>query len=210
MAKKFRRREDKNKKRNAIIMGVLLVGLMIFSVVGFAFQSQNTTGGSFEHNGFSFSIQRSPTNTLYFTEVDGLEIGFYNDPFFIESQGFDDELRQKLPAIENIIFTSKPISEALTEGVDLRLLTLLERDTNIFTTASASRAFTASDPFEPLPVRTCNDANNQTIVFDINFGITNETSLISKIQENCYAINGINFDFILVRDFIIYSNRMII
>jgi hypothetical protein len=211
MAKKRYIRQGKNKqKRNSIIVGVLLVFLMIFSVVGFAIQGSTNSGGAFDYNGFDFNIQRTQTNTIYTTQVNGVEIGFYNDPFFIESQSFSPELFEKLLNAQTITFTSNPLSDASLEGVDLRLYNIMIRDVELFSTKNIIKGYTSSDPFDPLPVRNCDDSSSSNVVFVSNFGLTNNSELVTLIDEYCYAVNGINFDFIVLRDYIIYGTRGII
>lgn len=211
MAKKSYLRQNKNKqRRNSIFMGVALVFLMIFSVVGFAIQGSINSGGAFEYNGFEFNIQRSQTNTIYLTTLEGTEIGFYNDPFFIESQGFSPELFQKLLDASTITFTSTPLSDASLEGIDLRLYNIMIRDVDVFSNKMIQKGYTSSDPFDPLPIRNCDFSSSENIVFVSNFGLTNDTGLVTLIDDYCYAVNGINFDFIVLRDYIIYGTRGII
>lgn len=208
--KKFRRDPDYKKKRNVIVVGIIMVGLMIFSIVGFAFQGSLNLGGSFNYNGFEFSIQRSPTSTLYFTELDGVEVGFYNDPFLIEALDIPSEFRSELLSVSSISVTSLPLSEINIEGIDLRLVNLIVRDVGVFTNVLTERAYTMSDPFELTPVRDCNSASPDRLVLNLNFGDTNETGLMTRVSDYCYDVNGVNFDFILLRDYMIYVLRGII
>ena len=210
--KKFKKKITKssNKNRKNLFAGLILVGLMVFAVVGFAFQGAQTTQGSFVFNGFDFNIQRSPTNTLYFTTIENQEIGFYNDPFFVSDQTFPDELRASIIQSNNIIFTYKPLDQLDVQGIDFRLTNALINDVSNFAQRQVTRANIESDPFDPLPIRTCSDADNETLVFKLTYGENDETDLIVENSPNCFNINGFNFDFIILRDYIIYTARGII
>ncbi len=210
--KKFRskRVSDRKRKRNALIMGLTLVGLMIFSIIGFAIQGGVPGQSSFEYNGFEFNVQRTQQNILYFTEVDGLEIGFYNDPFYIDSLRFNETLKQDIQQAQRITFTSPPPSSPQSEGVDLRLVNLLVRDARTFTGIQVDRGYTSSDPFDPAPVVSCSQASQDNIVFVLNYEFQDELDMIVLADDYCYDVFATSFDLVVVRDYIIYSARSII
>ena len=83
MLKKIKTKADKEKKqkRNNIILGIILVSLMLFSTMGYAFFSGGNNTSKKEYNGFDFI----ETNGFWATEIEGQVFYFTYLPSEIEN-----------------------------------------------------------------------------------------------------------------------------
>jgi hypothetical protein len=169
----------RNQRRNQIIVGVILVFVMVFSTLGFAFQGggggdlgDNQAGNTAEYNGFEFVNQ----NGLW---VLGSFV-FRNLPQQIEDIGFG------LNDINS--YQGKPLyiySE--DEGAEIEI------SVNIGQVAQRVQkaCVEGSDCQGDFPTKTCED----------NFIIIKESSTSMIIQENnCVYIEGSKEDLVGLAD----------
>ncbi len=78
--------EAKKTRRNQIIGGLVLVGLMMFSVLGYAFRGGGDEDSSaVKYNGFEFVFQ----NGYWFTVVGNQQFAFSNNPSTTERIDFN-------------------------------------------------------------------------------------------------------------------------
>ena len=71
---------EKKRKRNQLIVGFILIGVMVFGTLGYAFESNNddasTSTNKIDYNGFEFVKQ----NDYWTTEIEGTEFIFKYNP----------------------------------------------------------------------------------------------------------------------------------
>ena len=117
---------DKTVKRNQLIMGVVLIGLMVFSTLGFAFSNKISNNGgveeveykgvkfvrgsngywSFNVNGNDFLTLYNPKETTDIASLNYLTLGIYsNKPlYFVGEQGehLSEIVRNLNPFIQRV------------------------------------------------------------------------------------------------------------
>jgi hypothetical protein len=76
-----REKEEKKRQRNQIILGVILIFVMFFSVLGYGFSGSSESSNKVEYNGFEFYEK----NSLWYLEIDDFYLIFKNNPKEIEN-----------------------------------------------------------------------------------------------------------------------------
>ncbi len=185
--------------------------VMIIGIAGFAALSPvgPSIGGSTEYNGYEFNIGIRDGVQLYFTEVDGQEIGFYNNPFTVERLNVSETFNQELRGAEEITVT-RPTD--VPEEVELGLFQILLRDFQNFASVTVANAYLEEDPFDDTPVRTCEDATAQTPVIKLIYDtddLARETGIYQE-SEYCYETHAFGQDIVILRDYLIMAQRGII
>ncbi|GAJ01940.1 unnamed protein product, partial [marine sediment metagenome] len=83
-------KKDKKKKQNGMIIGLILVGVMLFSVLGYSFQGkENNDEKKLNYNDFEFIEQ----NGFWFTNVENLQFAFRYNPQQVEEINSKGEFR---------------------------------------------------------------------------------------------------------------------
>ena len=72
---------EKKQKRNQIIVGVVLIAVMFFSVVGYGFMDNGDVSKKVNYKGFDFISQ----NSLWFTQIGGFTFAFRKNPSEIDA-----------------------------------------------------------------------------------------------------------------------------
>ncbi|MFW9873987.1 MAG: hypothetical protein ACFFG0_12845 [Candidatus Thorarchaeota archaeon] len=163
-------KEEKRRKRNGIVIGLILVGIMVFSILGYSFSGgEKTNSNKITYHNLEFEEQNgfwstNIGNTLFVfkynpTQVEEIDANlsnvnnYYNKPLYIYSENKEAESE----IYRNLFYQNQIVQRmqyACLEGETCE---------------------------EDLPVKTCED----------NFIIIKEAN-ISKItqDENCAIIEG--------------------
>jgi hypothetical protein len=164
--------QEKKRRRNQFIVGFILVAVMLFSTVGYAFRSNEdttTTGNekTITYNGFAFTNQ----NNLWFLTLGNSQFSFSNNPK--EVQQINSNLNTSLST-----YSGKPLyisSEDKVAEVEIY------RNLDQLVLRRQYACLNNSKCDENFPIKTCND----------NFIIIQNNSLRSITQENnCIFIRG--------------------
>ena len=163
--------EDKRKKRNGLIVGMILIFIMFFSVVGYSFIGrENDDVKKIEYKGFKFVKD----NDFWFTEIGNLNFVFEYNPDEVE------RIDSKLKYLEN--YYGKPLyifSE--NKDTELEIYRNLDPRVNQIVQRIQSACLEGEICDGNLPVKTCGD----------NFIIIKESNISKIIQEeNCVFIGG--------------------
>ena len=181
---KTKEEADKKTKRNQIIIGVVLVGLMVLSTVGYSFLSQDEKEVlEEEYNGFKFervnSFWKLVGEEFYFQylpqEIENVSVfGFYN----LQS------------------YSGKPLYFVNDNEASREILINLDRFVLRYQEACLNATNCTN---EELPIKTCAD---NLIIFGIDE--TLEDNVDGKVwqDENCVFISG---DFIKSSDSFLYK-----
>lgn len=162
--------EAKKRQRNQIIVGMVLIFVMFFSVIGYGFVERDTESiiiKKINYNGFEFTNQ----NGFWVTEIDGLQFAFKNNPNEIE------KIDSKVKGLEN--YYEKPLY-LFSENRDAEAEIYM--NLNSISQRVQKACPTGKKCDGDLPVKTC-DNNNFIIIEE------NETTEIRQ-DENCVFIKG--------------------
>ena len=180
--------ESKKRKRRQLAVGLVLIFLMFFSVVGFAFQVIGGKGGQIDqqiqtqtinYNGFEFREQ----NGFWILNKDNINFIFRNNPYQVtKTDSVINDLNNYLN--KSLYITSESI-EAESE-IQTNLAQLIGKIENA--------CLRECNNNEELPIRSCED--NFIIIKEIT---ENESAGINQ-ENNCVFIKGKKADLVKLTD----------
>ncbi|MFA7707934.1 MAG: hypothetical protein WCX73_03220 [Candidatus Pacearchaeota archaeon] len=163
-------KEEKRKKRNGIIVGIILIGIMISSTIGYSFLGgEKDNLKKINYNGFTFEEQ----NGFWITNINNLLFTFKYNPTQIE------EINSSLNVLDN--YYNKPLYiYSKNEEAELEIYRNLFYQNKIIQRMQS--ACLEGDICEGnLPIKSCED----------NFIKITEGNISKIIQEeNCVFIEG--------------------
>lgn len=163
--------EEKKKKRNGMIVGGILIGVMILSILGYSFQSQDsdTETNTITYNGFQFVEQ----NSFWFVNVGDFQFSFkYNPKEVKETDSYFNKLNNYNG---KVLYISSDYIEAQTE-----IYRNLFYQNQIILRMQAA-CLEGEECEENLPIKNCTD----------NFIIIEKSDFEGIVQEeNCVFIQG--------------------
>ncbi|MFA4952949.1 MAG: hypothetical protein WC584_01895 [Candidatus Pacearchaeota archaeon] len=170
---------QKKKKRNQLIVGLILIGVMIFGTLGYAFEgreNEESKSNKINYNGFEFVNQ----NDYWTTKIGELEFIFKFNPEQV------DKIEGNFNSLNK--YSQKPMyiySE--NEMASFEIVRNMGSDVQRIQKA----CFEEKDCGENLPLKTCKD----------NFIIIKESETKKVEQkENCVFIEGNKEDLIKLSD----------
>tara|TARA_Y100000310_G_scaffold282567_1_gene303899 strand:+ start:954 stop:1535 length:582 start_codon:yes stop_codon:yes gene_type:complete len=177
---------DKKKKKNGIILGVILIGLLVLSTVGYSLSGNLTGEGKEEFNGFEFEkngvywVLNLQEQQFFFQnlpqEVSDVSVfGFYNLNSYFDKVLYFVNFRE-------------------SNGAGQEILNNLDRYVLRWQEACLNSSVNTSDCGE-LPVKSC---ENNLIIFEKS--VNNITSI--RQEDNCVYISG---DFVKGSDAFLYK-----
>ncbi len=199
-------RAERKRKRRNLVMGLVLVGIMLFSIIAFAtFDQGFGSGNIIEFNGYEFTARQVQGGVLLFADIQGREIGFYADPWETTTHiVVDQEIRVVLGDAGTIVFASKPVTLAGQVGIDQAFQELLIRDLQLFSGKSILRAQTEQDVFMDYPLLDCSNASSSTPIIITGEPLQDEKAITSiEGYDYCFNLNSQGQDIILLRDYLI-------
>ena len=183
--------ENKKRKRNQLTVGLVLIFLMFFSTVGFAFQVVTKTGGkggqinqqiqtqTINYNGFEFREQSG----FWILNKDNINFVFRNNPYQVTK--IDSVINPLNNYLNRPLYINSESIEAESE-VQTNLLQFVEEIENA--------CLEKCNENEQLQIRSCED--NFIIIKEIT---ENEQSGISQ-ENNCVFIKGKKTDLVKLTD----------
>ena len=178
----FKYQDEKKKKRNQMIVGLILIFVMFSSVLGFAFMNFASSGGndmnnpdlnSINYNGFEFIEQ----NSLWILNQNEINFIFRYNP-------------NQVPRIASEIKPLENYQEKILYLYSENILAESEIYTNLFQFTNGIENACLEECDEEFPVKTCQD--NFIIIREGNKGITQE--------NNCVFIEGEKEDLTKLAD----------
>jgi len=181
--------EGKKKRRTQFIVGGILIFIMVFSLLGYAFQDQNINGGSssnstLDYNGISFVNQ----NGLWAVNYGNQRIAFTYHPSQIPSA----DLTNLTKNIDN--FSGKPL---YINSYDYNAESEIKMDLSPFASEIKDACLEGADCNQnsQLPVKNCGD----------NFIIIQNGSGNVRQEQNCIFISGQGEDLIKLTDNVLFK-----
>ncbi len=162
-------REEKKKKRNGLIIGLALMGLMLLSILGYSFQGKDDSVKKVNYNGFKFTEQ----NGYWFTNIENFQFVFRYNPKQTEKIG------SGLNPLDN--YSGKPLYiYSKNDEAELEIYRNLFYQNQIILRMQ-SACLEGEDCIDDLPIKTCED----------NFIIIKEGDEDKITQkDNCVFIEG--------------------
>lgn len=210
MAKKISREEkaDRQRRRNSIIVGVVLVGLMIFGTLGAYVGSNdqnNVIDNSFEYEGYKFKFVQEETFSYYAVKVgENAEVAFYSTPYQVKALSLDESFLNSY-SFSSLIFTSEPLPLKGNIPLYQQYLDSITNEITLSTGKTVLRGYLEKDIFNEGAVYTCDDASTQNLVV-VYKGIPAKVvspGIYSTDTENCYDLFATDADLILLRDYLV-------
>ena len=169
--------EKKKQKRNQIIVSVILIFVMFFSVLGFAFNGgDNETTNKLNYNGFEFINQ----NGFWIFEKEAFQFVFRYNPK--EVRGIDSEVDYINKYLDKPLYIYSENDEASSE---------IYNNFDQIVQRMQFACFNEKECDENLPTKTCE--NNFIIITENN--VTNITQ-----TDNCVFIEGAQENLTMLTD----------
>ena len=159
---------DKKNRQKQIIIGMILMGVMLFSVLGYSFQGGETQQvEKVEYNGYEFIKE----NGFWFTKIGNFQFSFLYNPQEIKKINSSLNKLSKYNG-EPLYFSSEDSQSEVEIYRNLFYQNLL---------VERIQRACFEECGEDLPIKTCED----------NFIIIKESNLTKIVQEdNCVFIEG--------------------
>lgn len=208
--KKTSKKQERVKKRNTIIVSLVMIFLMTFSILAISLDPTNNNQTSFEYNNFTFN-QKVINHEIfdqqvqkYYIELNEQEIEFYFTPSSMNIINVSADNLNNIKNANIIYFTREPLSDELdvTENIFFFDLIRLEFAENV--PKPTQPAVTNQTLFEPdMPVITCNDSSTSDVI--IKLANTTGPLTIEEINPYCFEIKGNGDDLLYTLDYLLYK-----
>lgn len=178
-------KEDKKKKRNGLIIGFILIGIMLFSILGYSFGGKEDNNlKKLNYNGFEFVEQ----NGFWIINIEGLQFFFKYNPKQIE------EVNSELKYLSH--YQGKPLyifSESNEAESEIYRNLFYQNQIVLRIQPACLEGKICEGDF---PIKTCKD----------NFIIIKESEN-SKItqEENCIFIEGKQENLVKITDIFLFK-----
>ena len=182
-------REEQRQQRVRLWMGIFVIGVMLLSVVSFAFVFYGMPGPGGTMDGLQYRID----NNQLFIQTRVGEVQFYSWP--TDHVTPPQEAQQLIRNAESLIVLFDP-----TDEENLMLLDLVRWDFSQYMTIPVGAAVTEASTAYPLEVGSCETATEQTPV--IFFTAGNQGI---QVEDACIIVSAEQDFIILERDQILYS-----
>ena len=189
--RKFREQKEQTRTPKKIIYTVIIAGIMIFSVIGFA--ATQSSKQSQKYNDLNFKLE----GQKWATKIDGQKFSFYYLPYEVEYIRSDN-----IDTLKNarMVYLTFDPNQKYLQIIDLMRFELANdfSNINIYTVQSV----TSTSGLYNLPTITCSNATQFTPVME--FRESNKTEVIN--QDNCIILKApSDQEFIKVKDLISYK-----
>lgn len=176
--------DEKRKKRNQLILGVMLLAVMVLSVIGYSFQVNDNKNdkNSLEYNGFKFTGQ----GNLWVTKIGQLDFSFLFSPEEVPSINSDVNLLNS--------YVGEPLY-ILSDNYDSKVEIL--RNMQNIALRIQDACINAENCKNNIPVKTCED--NFIIIQE-----SNETNITQN--QSCVYITGKSEDLPKITDEFLFKS----
>lgn len=200
-------RSEKRKRRNSIIIGLILVSLMFVSIIGYSQNtSQSQTGSDFVYNGFTFKPEliNNNNNMIFIALMNDQEIGyFYTQPKDAESIEVPENFKYDLLSTKSVVVVQSPLGLDGSADVGRVYVDRLSSDLKTVGGMEVLQGISTKDLFDEKPVYTCEDATADKVLL-VYTGEYTGPAKISKLDDYCYSLDAQSIDILTLRDKILY------
>ena len=201
MVKSSRRREEKQLKRNKMVLGILITVIMVGSTVGYFF-GDTSNANTLEYkakDGKKYSFEQSASQ-LY-TKINGQNMFFYSHPLDVLELNISNEAIYLLENAKVFYLTFDPDARDVQYIEQTRFD--LEKDFITLKKYVISGVAKNSTLYANFEIITCKNSTVYTPV--INFVYANNTETGGYVKDSCIIFEGRSNDFLRFRDFIVYK-----
>ena len=172
--------QGKKRKRNQIIVGLILVGVMILSTLGYAFNDNSSENSKkIVYNGFKFENQQG----LWVLNTGGIDFGFQYNPNEVE------RVNGVINPLNN--YTGKPLYISCSNrNAEFEIYQNLDR---FILRKQYACLVNSTCGDENLPIKTCED--NFILIEESE---DNSSSIIQ--EQNCVFIKGNKEELVKITD----------
>lgn len=180
-----REKHEKKNRRNQLVIGIVLIGIMISGTIGYSFLSKNTSDTEYNkviHNGFEFVEKEG----FWYMQIEDSLFLFRFNPKQTEIDNINTSITKKINGYYN-----KPLY-IYSEDIDAEYE--IYRNMNSFVQRIQMACIDKKDcSDESYPIKTCED--NFIIISESD----TETPSITQ-EENCIFIKGKNEELVKLSD----------
>jgi len=198
-------REDKVRRRNSVIVGLVLIGLMGFMVLPYSFYGNDITSTDIEYNGYTLKSESVNGVTVLTTTVNKTKFFFYSAPT-IANKFKNTRFETAYSLAPSIVFTKDPLNLNETSYSDEQYYSYLYNDVNVYSGKKVILAVTKEDLLNDFPIITCADASPTRLVILLNNSVSSLNSSLVTLSDNCFRADASYLDILSFRDYILYNN----
>lgn len=202
MVKSNREREEKQNKRNKMLLSGLIVILLVGSSIGF-FVGDNSDPNKIEFeskNGKTYTFERGAG--IIVTKINKTQVTFYNHPLDVEKLNFSNQALMLIQNAQVVGITFDPTSRDVQFFEQTRFD--LTKDLTNFQKYVVPGVTKNETPYGNFMVITCANSSIQAPVMEFISTNLTETKVYVD-NNNCIKFEGKKYDFLKFRDYIIYK-----
>jgi hypothetical protein len=202
-------RKERRMRRNNIIIGLILLFVMVFSMLGVYVNRADQQTNGMSYNGYNFKIENVQGGQMASTDVNGQKYYFYTLP--VDAKRIIENLTgiNEMGRATKIIFTNEPLglnNQASSEQIYFDKLVL---DMQTTSGKQIVSGLSAPDEFLDKQVYSCANASDSSVVVMFKKGIYQNIN-ITEISNNCFEVKSDTSNILAFRDYLMYKSLGII
>ena len=202
MVKSNKQREEKQNKRNKMLISGIMVIILVGSVLGIFL------GNDSDPNKIEFKSENGKTykfnvgNGILSTKIENTEINFYNHPLDVKKINFSSDALSLIQNAQVVGITFDPKSKDVQFFEQARFD--LTKDFSLKQKYVVPGVTKNETPYQNFMVITCANSSVQAPVMEFLSTNLTETKVYVK-NNNCIIFEGKKYDFLKFRDYIVYK-----
>ena len=210
------RKKEARRKRNNLIIGLVLVVLMMFSIIAFSISPTNQIQNTFEYNNYTFTQRVVFDENIFMqeivrhtTEIQGQEIMFYFAPGTMGQVNDNTTNLDNIKNVNTLTFTREPLTEETEYDINMFFFDVIRYEFSMNTFKNTQMGLTSHSLFESdTPIITCDEATQDNYVIKLSKEVG--TPRINEIEPYCFEIIGNGDNLLYISDYLIYKSHGVI
>jgi hypothetical protein len=200
-------KQEKKRKRNNAIIGLVLAFLMVFSILAITLDGSGS-GNSVVFNDVEFR-QKIVFDPIFMQDIykfysgmDGGEVQFFFSPFESSSMNVTSDNLSDLEFASTILFSRNPMDEEFEFDANLLFFDVLVSEFNKYSFKPVGYGLTSHTVFEyERGIIDCDSASRFTPVFILSEVVGSQS--ITEISPYCFEIVGNGENLLRVSDYLL-------
>lgn len=200
-------RQEKKRKRNNAIIGLVLAFLMVFSILAITLDG-SVSGNSLVFNDVEFK-QKVVYDPIFMQDIykfyanmDGGEVQFFFSPFESSSLNVTSDNLSDLNFASSVLFSRNPMDEEFEFNSNLLFFDVLVSEFNKYSFKQVGFGLTSHTVFESeRGIINCDSASRFTPVFILSENISSPS--IVEVSPYCFEIIGNGENLLRVSDYLL-------